>query len=227
MKTILVDVDTQFDFVDPEGALFVASASVVEAAIISALTRAQTSGQPILGSVDSHSYDAWEFAGNGGPFPPHCVKGTPGWLRVHHELPAKTRFVPMQPLAEDDVSNLVGESVQGEGPRTQSAADIAQEAMAGVGIYFEKEVYSLFDNPVAGPVVDALVQRMGGRDEVQFDVLGYCTGGYCVDAAAVSLAERGYRVRVLALATAAIGGEEGESKSREHLTSLGVEWVAP
>ena len=97
MKTILVDVDTQFDFVDPEGALFVASASVVEAAIISALTRAQTSGQPILGSVDSHSYDAWEFAGNGGPFPPHCVKGTPGWLRVTHQQPATAAAAPPRP----------------------------------------------------------------------------------------------------------------------------------
>ena len=58
MQTILVDVDTQFDFVDPDGALFVPAASGVSKAIASALTQAPASGQPILGSVDSHAYDA-------------------------------------------------------------------------------------------------------------------------------------------------------------------------
>jgi nicotinamidase/pyrazinamidase len=103
---------------------------------------------------------------------------------------------------------------------------LADEALAGVGLYFEKEVYSLFSNPAAAPVLQALVTRLGGPDEVGFDVLGYCTGGYCVDAAAQGLAERGWKVRVLAEATAAIGGDDGEARSRQTLTAAGIEWVA-
>lgn len=223
-RRILVDVDTQHDFVDPSGALYVPAEDGVADAIAMLLQEAEVDGAPILGSVDSHAYDAWEFEAHGGPFPAHCVKGTPGWLRVHPNLPARTRFVPMQVVGQA-VRNLVGEAVQGEGPRELDAAALAGEALAGVGIYFEKEVYSLFDNPAAAAVVAALVQSMGGPDAVVFDVFGYCTGGYCVDAAARGLAERGYSVRVLSAATAPIGGPKGAEASRASLTEQGVAWV--
>lgn len=224
-QRILVDVDTQFDFVDPSGALHVPASSTVSRAIADALAEAVSGGVPILGSVDSHAYDAWEFAENGGPFPSHCVKGTRGWLRIEPQLPARIRFVPMQALAEGQVVNLVGEATKGEGPRRLDAAALAGEARDGVGVYFEKEVYSLFSNPAAEPVVTALVDSLGGPDDVVFDVLGYCTGGYCVDAAAQGLRERGYTVRVLSGATAAIGGADGQAKSKAELTAAGIEWV--
>ena len=224
MTRILVDVDTQFDFVDPAGALYVPSAQGTLERIGALLAEAQAAGVPILGSVDTHAYDAWEFQANGGPFPPHCVKGTAGWLRVHALQPPRTRFVPMQVLAPG-VRNLVGESVQGRGPRELDAEALAAEALAGVGLYFEKEVYSLFSNPTAAPVIAALVAAMGGADAVTFDVIGFCTGGYCVDAAAHGLAERGYRVRVLSAATAAIGGDEGAASSRTALTAKGIRWA--
>lgn len=227
-RRILVDVDTQHDFVDPSGALYVPAEPGVREAIAAALREAEQAGDPIVGSVDSHAHDAWEFARNGGPFPPHCIKGTPGWLRVWHEHPAKTRFVPMQPLSsavDGEVANLVGELEQGEGPRLLDARALAAEALGGVGLYFEKEVYSLFSNPAAEPVLAALVEALGGPGAVCFDVVGYCTGGYCVDAAALGLLERGYRVRVLAAATAAIGGAAGQAGSRERLEAAGVTWV--
>lgn len=225
LRRILVDVDTQHDFVDPAGALYVPAEAGVREAIATALREAQAAGDPILGSVDSHAYDAWEFAANGGPFPPHCVKGTPGWLRVLHDQPTRTRFVPMQ-LAREGVHNLVGERVQGTGPRILDAAALAAEAREGIGLYFEKEVYSLFSNPTAEPVIARLVESLGGPTAVCFDVVGYCTGGYCVDAAALGLRERGYAVRVLAAATAAIGGPEGQARSQERLRAAGIEWIA-
>jgi nicotinamidase/pyrazinamidase len=223
-RRILVDVDTQHDFVDPRGALYVPADPGVREAIASALSTAQAAGDPILGSVDSHAYDAWEFATNGGPFPPHCVKGTPGWLRVWHDRPARTRFVPMQTLASG-VSNLVGERERATGPRVLDAAALAAEAREGIGLYFEKEVYSLFSNPTAEPVIAHLVDSLGGPAAVLFTVIGYCTGGYCVDAAARGLVERGYRVEVLAAATAAIGGADGQARSRDELERAGVQWV--
>lgn len=221
---ILIDVDTQADFVDPTGTLHVPADPSVRETIATALRDAASSGIPILGSVDSHAHDAWEFAPNGGPFPPHCVKGTPGWIRVFHDRPAKTRFIPMQ-VAPSGVANLVGEREKGAGPRVLDAGALAAEARAGIGLYFEKEVYSLFSNPTAEPVLAELVASLGGPGAVIFDVIGYCTGGYCVDAAALGLRERGYSVRVLAPATAAIGGAEGQARSRESLVAAGVEWI--
>ena len=224
MTTILVDVDTQFDFMDPRGALYVPADASVETAIADLLARAESQSIPLLGSVDSHAFDAWEFEGNGGQFPQHCVKGTPGWLRSTPESPARTRFIPMQQVVDGRVAHLAGESERGAGARLLSADDLAREAMQGVGIYFEKEVYSLFSNPTAAPVIASLVEALDDRD-LWFEVFGYCTGGYCVDAAALGLAELGYRVRVLAYATAAIGGETGLAKSREALADSGIECI--
>jgi nicotinamidase/pyrazinamidase len=207
-----------------EGAVYVHAETTVRMAIARVLQQAQREGVPVLGSIDTHAHDAWEFSSNGGPFPPHCVKGSPGWLRVFHDVPKRTRFVPMQNV-DAEVKNLVGEAKKGEGNRVLDAPALAAEAMDGVGVYFEKEVYSLFSNPAAAPVLAALVDAMGGADAVRFDVLGYCTGGYCVDAAAQGLRERGYSVRVLAFATAAIGGASAAERSATELRAAGVAWV--
>jgi nicotinamidase/pyrazinamidase len=231
MKRILIDVDTQHDFMHPEGSLHVPAAPSVREAIRGVL---ESGGyDAVVGSVDSHAYDAWEFEENGGPFPPHCVKGTRGWMRTFENLPARRRFVPMAPYAPvlEDRFILVGEGRQGEGPRRVTPDDLALEAVdKKVGLYFEKEVYSLFDNPFAMPVLSSLGRLLGGDwNNIQIDVVGYCTGGYCVDAAVRGLCEeigvQRASVRVLAYATAAIGGDEGMEKSRRELTALGAEWV--
>src|SRR5690348_23021 len=100
IQRVFVDVDVQRDFCEPSGALYVKGSPND---VFRALTRfAVREGIPILGSVDSHAWDAWEFASssNSGPngerpnFPDHCVKGTPGWLKVDGTLPQRFRFIP-------------------------------------------------------------------------------------------------------------------------------------
>ena len=229
MHRVLVDVDTQHDFIHRDGALYVAADASVLDRIEATLQAADGDAGPyaaVVGSVDSHAFDAWEFEERGGPFPPHCVKGQRGWMRHFPELPRRQRFVPMTHGGPDEVRLSVGEATRGEGNRVFSPDDLAREALDGVGLYFEKEVYSLFTNDAAAPVLAALVARLGGPANVRFEVIGYCTGGFCVDEAARGLAARGYEVAVLADATAAIGGAEGQAKSRADLTPLGVRWEA-
>lgn len=239
-KRILIDVDTQHDFMDPSGSLFVEADPAVRENIKNILMSASIDGigetyDAVIGSVDSHAYDAWEFAENGGPFPPHCVKGQRGWLRTNPDFPAKQRFIPMTPYDGQDqgyhdsgdrpTTVMVGGGQKGT-PRRLSPKALATEAVMGkVGLYFEKEVYSMFDNPFAQPVLDQIVAQLGGWDDVEIDVIGYCTGGYCVDAAVRVLCSGTHRVRVLSYATAAIGGAEGMAKSKAELTKLGAEWV--
>jgi nicotinamidase/pyrazinamidase len=230
VKRILVDVDTQFDFIEPAGGLYAPAPESVKERIRALLTSADYAS--VIGSVDSHAYDAWEFEQNGGPFPAHCVKGTPGWLRVFAQHPARQRFVPMQTahLGPDgtDVSNLVGEDEAGSGNRVLTRTALAAEALSGVALYFEKEVYSLFSNPAAEAVVDALVSQLGGPDQVAFDVIGYCTGmdpnsnHFCVGSAAKGLAVRGYRVVVRADACGPLGDRIADC--RADLEKAGIEW---
>ena len=203
---VFVDVDVQNDFCEPDGALFV-KGSPNDA--FRSLTRfAAEHHVPILGSVDSHAWDAWEFAssqtrGPGGEkpgFPDHCVKGTPGWLKVKGTLPPRFRFIPNVPDAP--IASTVDEVARGETH----------------GVYFEKEVYSLFANPLAERFVAALMARAGGAPELF--VYGVATD-YCVKAAALGLAQRGYRTTLIGDAIAGIT-PEGTRAALDELAAAGV-----
>jgi nicotinamidase/pyrazinamidase len=86
MDKVFVDVDVQRDFCEESGALYVKGSPNDLYRRLTA--HAVSHGIPILGSVDSHAWDAWEFASNdftspegaNPKFPDHCVKGTAGWL---------------------------------------------------------------------------------------------------------------------------------------------------
>jgi nicotinamidase/pyrazinamidase len=205
--TVFVDVDVQRDFCDETGALYVKGSPNDR---FRALTRhAEAHRIPIVGSVDTHSWDNWEFASNSnlGPegeapdFPDHCVKGTPGWLKVEGTLPSRFRFIPnvpdapIEPIVREVVAHTIG------------------------GVYFEKEVYSLFANPLAERFLQQL-SRAAGKP-LSFVVYGVATD-YCIKAAALGLAGRGYQVAVLTDAIAGITPEGTEAALRE-MTAAGVE----
>ncbi len=206
IERVFIDVDVQNDFCEPTGALYVKGSPND---LYRALTRfAVENHVPILGSVDSHAWDAWEFASSEprGPagekpnFPDHCVKGTPGWLKVAGTLPPRFRFLP----------NAAGAPI----------APVVAEVLAGQtqGVYFEKEVYSLFVNPLAEPFVAQLVAAAGCVPELV--VYGVATD-YCVRAAALGLAQRGYRTTLLTDAVAGIT-PEGTRAALEEMTAAGV-----
>jgi nicotinamidase/pyrazinamidase len=202
---VFIDVDVQHDFCDPAGSLAVPG-SPNDA--FRALTRFAVEHKiPIVGSVDSHAWDAWEFASSGrsGPsrerpnFPDHCVKGTRGWLKVEGTLPPRFRFVPN--VADAPVDSIVDELA---GRITQA-------------VYFEKEVYSLFANPLAEGFMQKLTKRLV---RPQLVVYGVATD-YCVKAAALGLRQRGYDVALLTDAIAGIT-PEGTRAALDEMRAAGV-----
>lgn len=72
----LLIVDVQRDFL-PGGALAVAGGDVVEP-LNGALERCAEQGLPVFATRDWHPSDHCSFKPRGGPWPPHCVAGTPG-----------------------------------------------------------------------------------------------------------------------------------------------------
>ena len=74
MRTVFVDVDIQFDFLFPAGALYVPGAERIIPAIAQLNRFAETHGIPVLSTADAHAEDDPEFAA----WPPHCVAGTLG-----------------------------------------------------------------------------------------------------------------------------------------------------
>lgn len=79
---VFVDIDTQHDFVDLAGKLYVPGAEKIVPNINRLLRAAATWHIPVLSSADNHAADDPEFR----QFPPHCVHGTPGQRKLRETL---------------------------------------------------------------------------------------------------------------------------------------------
>jgi nicotinamidase/pyrazinamidase len=80
MSELLVffDVDTQADFMNPSGSLYVKGAETIVPNLKTLMDFARAERIPVLSSADAHTPDDPSFA----QWPPHCVVGTPGQFRI-------------------------------------------------------------------------------------------------------------------------------------------------
>jgi nicotinamidase/pyrazinamidase len=84
-KIIFWDVDTQFDFMKPQGALYVPGAEEIIDKVGEIRRFAMENGYSILSDVDWHRMDNPEISEQPDmktTFPPHAMAGTPGAERV-------------------------------------------------------------------------------------------------------------------------------------------------
>lgn len=72
------DIDTQVDFMDPGGRLYVPHAEEIIPNLIQLMAYARERNIPVLSSADAHAPDDPEFK----IWPTHCVVGTPGQQRI-------------------------------------------------------------------------------------------------------------------------------------------------
>ena len=160
---VFLDVDTQRDFLAGDGALPVPGGEALIPAIQRLVAYAFSHGVPVVSSMDSHPPGDPEFA----DFPPHCVAGTRGQLKVDGTTLGNALVVPNDP----------------DQPPDEKAVAAAQQ------VIIEKQTYNLFDNPHAGAVFRALAPRLVVAFGVATD--------YCVRAAVLGLCGRGYRTAVV------------------------------
>jgi len=157
---VFIDVDTQRDFCEPSGSLYVRESPVHTFRQLTRLAVSQ--GIPIVGSVDAHDFDDPEFES----FPAHCVRGTEGALKVEGTLPEKSRFL------------------------TGSGGCMCEATKLRYGdyqaVYCEKQTFSLFSNPQAADVLHhlhrktAVVYGVATEYCVKAAVLGLRERGYNV-----------------------------------------------
>jgi nicotinamidase/pyrazinamidase len=79
---VFVDIDTQHDFMDPDGKLYVPGAEEIVPRLKRLLGAAAACHIPVLSSADCHSPDDPEFE----QFPPHCIRGTAGQRKLCETL---------------------------------------------------------------------------------------------------------------------------------------------
>jgi nicotinamidase/pyrazinamidase len=166
---VLWDVDTQVDFVLPHGKLYVPGAEETIPEMARLVQAAREAGIPHVASADDHELTDPEIVDDpdfSNTFPPHCLRGTTGAEKIpetRQEDPLPLGLVPYPPGL---VPGLL------EGRRE---------------ILLLKKNYSVFTNPNAEPVVDAL-------DPDEVILFGVATD-VCDDAAIRGLLLRGRRVR--------------------------------
>lgn len=96
----LIIVDVQRDFL-PGGALAVPAGDEVVQPLKRAMDAFAGAGLPVFQSRDWHPPDHCSFKSEGGPWPPHCVAGTPG-ARFAPGLEAHTGAVVISKATRPD-----------------------------------------------------------------------------------------------------------------------------
>lgn len=128
---VLMDVDTQNDFMDPKGALYVEGADCLIPNLLALLEWAENRGVPVVSSVDAHVPDDPEFA----QFPPHCVVGTWGQQKISGTL--------LEPY--------------GQIPPEGEAIDVPAIFDSYRQLVFETRTFSVFENASAKKAVQELI----------------------------------------------------------------------
>lgn len=129
-RFVFVDVDTQFDFMYPEGKLYVPGAEALEPQLKALMAHARRTGIPVVASADAHAPDDPEFM----QFPSHCVQGTPGQERIDATRRTDAQIIPNHPVELD----LTGVEA----------------------VVIEKNVFDLFANPNSDAVFQILSPDM-------------------------------------------------------------------
>ena len=125
------DVDTQFDFMDPAGSLYVPHAEDIIPRLAQLMAFARERNIPVLSSADAHAPDDPEFK----IWPPHCVSGTRGQKRIKETSLPGALTIPMR-----------------SGPFVSPAKWPPQ-------IIIEKDVYETSANPNFDTILEALGPR--------------------------------------------------------------------
>ena len=128
---VFFDVDTQVDFMRPEGRLYVPGAERIVLNLERLMKCARANDVPVISSADAHSPDDPEF----GTWLPHCVIGTAGQQRIPETMLPEPVIIPCRPGAFQPPERRVGQFI------------------------VEKPTYSVQDNPNFDALLQALGVR--------------------------------------------------------------------
>jgi nicotinamidase/pyrazinamidase len=166
---ILWDVDTQVDFMLPDGKLYVPQAEETIPAMQRLVEAARAAGVVHVASADDHELTDPEISDEPdfqNTYPPHCLRGTRGAQKIAETEQADPLPLALVPFPPGLIPDLIA------GRRE---------------ILLLKKNFNVFTNPNTDPLLDAL-------DPSEIVVFGVATD-VCDDAAILGFLQRGRRVR--------------------------------
>ena len=128
-----MDVDTQRDFMLPDGALYVPGAERIIPKLRRLFDFARKHGITILSSTDAHTPEDPEFK----QFPPHCVRGTAGQRKIDETLLPRPATIENR-LVDRNLLDLLQKNQQ---------------------VIVQKQALDVFTNPMTERLLRALPQR--------------------------------------------------------------------
>ncbi len=168
MRRVFWDVDTQVDFMEPDGKLYVPEAIEIKATLGLLVEYARSEGIVHVASADDHELTDPEISDEPdfqNTYPPHCLRGTRGAARIAETEQADPLPLSLVPYPPGLVPGLV------EGRRE---------------ILLLKKNFNVLTNPNTDALLDAL-------DPEEIVVFGVATD-VCNDAAIRGFLQRGRRV---------------------------------
>jgi nicotinamidase/pyrazinamidase len=166
--TILWDVDTQVDFVEPGGKLYFEGAEEARPAMARLVEAARSAGVVHVASCDQHELSDPEISQDpdfASTWPPHCLLGTRGAEKIPETKQVDPLPLPLLPLPAPTLRRLLEE---------------------GREILIPKKQFDPFTNPNTETMLDLL-------DPDEIVLFGVATD-ICDDAAVRALLRRGRRI---------------------------------
>jgi nicotinamidase/pyrazinamidase len=161
-RTALLVTDVQNDFADPAGSLSVPGGLDVIPAVNAEIRAALAAGAPVVYTQDWHPPETPHFVTQGGPWPPHCVRGSWG-AQLHPDLVVDGPVVRKGTGGEDGYSGFTVRD-----PLTAAESDTALDGMLRArGVERVVVVGLALDYCVLATALDAV--RLGYECEVVRD----------------------------------------------------------
>ena len=159
-ECVFIDIDTQFDFMLPQGRLYVPGAEKLIPNLKLLTQIAFKNDILIISSVDTHIKNDPEFK----QFPAHCVEKSPGQKKIPQTLLKKHAFIPRKILTRKELFD----KTKGRGQ-----------------VIIEKDTYDVFTNfnlsRLLKPFNEAFVYGVAVDYCVKYAVLGLLQSGLKVN----------------------------------------------
>lgn len=167
------NVDTQIDFMNANGKLYVSGAELIQAKLKQITSFAKTHNIQVVNSADFHFKNSKELSKNPNfisTFPEHCMANTAGAKFIDETNP------------EGSFSEVLW---------NQKYSDLEIKTIAGLrNIIIRKDAFDVFEG---NPNTEAIVKQINPKNIFIYGV----TTNVCVDFAAIGLASRNISVFVI------------------------------
>ncbi|MDO8434338.1 MAG: isochorismatase family protein [Candidatus Binatus sp.] len=105
--TVFYDVDTQRDFLLLDGKYHMPDAERVVPVLAALTDLARETGVKVVCSIDHHAPDDPLLQSNGGPYPDHCIVGTPGEKKIDETAPRNPLFLESKEYSSEEIQEIL------------------------------------------------------------------------------------------------------------------------